>query len=506
MFRTAGTPHQDSRLEAAIRYAALLLASLAALGYFSVRFVVRDQLTPSTPANVAIPVATFAVSTLLFFLLTRRALVRPHPSIAYTVSCGALALPLLVLGLATWSQHFTAHLAALEDICSPYGTIRLWKPNGEAVVRTNYALSELHRNGDEVAHLAAAQAIANTFGAPQKMRELAHRDGETAPALFRYDRAYWINRALRGHPPGLAVLYAPAASNPPFARVVALLFTMVAAWAAFWMGTQHLGDRSLGLLFLAVFLGIPNLIWWHAASVSSDIPPCVPAYLAFGTLGLAGVWREPEQASNTRLLAVAGFLLGMATLITYTAAVPAAAGALAVYFRETRWKKLTKPALLVGPAAVAVGIEIWYARNVFGDGGHVLLHRLATLAGSCEAGPYIAGVRGLKTFLVRLPMDVGPPLLVLFCGGILQQLVDRCRPIGRRLKDLMVGCAVLIPASSLFWPEIRFAFPALPFLCYGFGVTTLWDKMSSTQKALTIGLIGGFSYTKFVLTRLAVPV
>ena len=488
-----------------------LIAFVSGLAYLSLRFVQRDRLFDSVFANFAVPAALYVFATGVFYLLAD-VLMRPRDCrVGYfrIVRAALLSTGLALLAIISFpamAKHFTAGLAILTDIHSPDGTIYKWDTRGVTTVRDNYKLEELHRKGDEVAHLAAAQAIAISEGRPSTIASLCDTSGTSD---FRYDRKYWVARALRGHPPGLAIIYSLACGNAVFARVTALLLTCIITALCYWAGNKWSREQKLGLMMVALFLGIPNLIWWHAMSVSSDLPPCLFTFSAFALLAtwtLTNEQKPPSSLIPSIALILAGLLLGLGTFVTYTAALAAAASVVLVLTQSSSRQKALRAVWLIAPAGIAVLVGVWYSRMIFQDGGHVLLSRLDSLVDSQQSTPFISGWQAAFIFVKRLPMDLGWPMVVLFLGALIWQLVRRDASVFTRLSQLFIAAVVLIPAATFFWPELRFAYPGWLFVCYGLGVPEIWKRTGAFEKSLLFSTLLAFSYSKFVLLRFAVPV
>ena len=485
-------------------------AFASGLAYLSIRFVLRDRLFDNTILNFVVPGIFYIFATTVFsfgawrLLNNRKDTGSGRSALEYTV---LLAIPVLALvSLPAFARHFTAGLASLVDVWSPRGTIYKWDSRGFAIIQERYKLQDLHRKGDEVAHLAAAQAIMVSHASPAILRKLTTN---SQPREFRYDRQYWLNRALRGHPPGLAMLYAMASWNAPFARVMALVLTCLIAVIAFWAGNRWDPTQKLGLLMLGFFVGVPNLIWWHAMSVSSDLPPCLFTYGAFGILaGVAAAkpFNAKSDYHSSAQVVLAGILLALGTFVTYTGALATGAATLLILTQAGYPRKISAVAWVLIPTVVALLVGVWYSWLIFSDGNHLLLARVTSFTNPEATAGFISGWRAAAIFVKRLPMDLGWPMVVLLFGGVAWQIFRRDTSFFRRASELCIAAVVLVPAATFFWPEIRFAYPGWLFVVHGLGLPHIWRHMHALDKSLVFGTLMSFSYCKFVLLRLAVPV
>lgn len=402
----------------------------------------------------------------------------------------------LILGLAL-SKHVWRNLVALESLESEVSRYVCWNVDGETSLAPNdLPLKVFHRQGDETAHLAAAKAVRMTFANPFAIRKLiGERNG--------HNRSYWLARALSGHPPGLAILYAPVCDNPPLARIWAATILLACGLLAFWAGKQWSPDSRYGILAAAAFLCVPNLDWWHALSVSSDIPPALLTFAGFGFVGRA--LRTPEGEA-LRHFRIAGILLGLGCVITLTAFLPAFALAVVVGLtrRTDKWHAI---AWLLLPALICLFVAITWSR--LATSNHVVLSRV-TEAGE-ETTTYTPPLEGVVTFVRRWPMDLGIPLCILFITLPLLQFLPRsdsnphCCALSPASR--LVGAAlILLAASSLFWPEIRFAYPGWLVVLLGLGFQDYWESLTNDLRAVTVANIFAFGFAKFVLHNLLVVV
>ena len=289
-------------------WSALLIANLGALVYVIVRYYDGSLTTTLFSAGV------FGVSWACSFVLARTSLSKNvNPGLLLMGVVGAI--PCFVLFGAAIEKRFLSNLVALRNVDTQVPDYYTWKPDGERYVEPmSLALERFHRKGDETAHLAAAMALRKTWANPSRIAEMIH-------GVEKHDRSYWLRRALAGHPPGLAALYATVCLNPPFARVWAFMLFLASVLVAYWAGNKWSDESRFGLLTATCFAFMPNLNWWHMTSVSSDVPPAVFTFLAFGLAGCA-VQAQHTGFRNSFLLAI-GLLLGVGTFITYTASLAA---------------------------------------------------------------------------------------------------------------------------------------------------------------------------------------
>lgn len=395
------------------------------------------------------------------------------------------------------SRHMWRGLVSLESLDSPRPRYICWDSAGQtSIAPITYPLKEFHRTGDETAHLAAAMAIRKTAGVPHRIAELIDKPEG-------HDRSYWLRRALTGHPPGLATIYSPVAENPPLARIWAGLIFLLCVGAAFWAGNQWSPDSHFGLLTAACFASIPNLDWWHAVSVSSDIPPCFFSFVGFGLLAPA-IMRDKWESDEGHRIKLAGLLLAVACFVTLTASLASLAAAVLMVSTKGR-QGICYAAWLLIPSVISVALGIAYSRLAVPDAAHVVLARLETVG---ESGPtsFTDPLRGLLTFVRRCPMDLGIPLTLAFILLPVRQIVSLAHGGSRRwiFGGFCAAIAVLAPAAMMFWPEIRFAYPGFLAVMLGLGFLDFWVTVSPRTRALTIAAIAGFAYSKFVLHNLLV--
>ena len=301
----------------------------------------------------------------------------------------------------------------------------------------------------------------------------------------------------------MAMIYAPVAENPPLARVWAGLVFLACIAAAFWAGNQWSPETRFGLLAAATFASIPNLDWWHAVSVSSDIPPCFFCFLAFGLLARA---TKPNgyDVKEDAPIRLAGLVLGVGCLVTLTASLASLAAAMLVGVIGGR-RRIGHALWLVIPSVLCVVAGMAYSKLAVPVSQHPVLARL-DLAPISGVRTFTGPLVGLLTFVRRWPMDLGIPLTLLFALLPVRQMIRLGDPQSRRwvLGGLLAAGAVLVPSAIMFWPEIRFAFPGFLGVLLGLGFLDYWKELSPRLRAATVATIVAFAYSKFVLHNLLV--
>lgn len=461
-----------------------------------VYMIFRYGVAADSISGVLSGAAVFGLAWVWAFSLSR-VLANTTTSSVWQVLAFVLAIPCVALLGESLNRHIWRNLVALESLDPETPQYISWNERGTTQKEPNTLDlgKRFHRGGDEAAHLAAALAMRETGGNPWAVANLiGKREG--------HNRAYWLRRALSGHPPGLALLYAPVATNPPLARIWAALIFGACAMLAYWAGNQWSSATRYGLLTGTVFVSIPNLTWWHAFSVTSDLPPALFTFAAFGLVGRA----LHDQRNESRLrgpMAAAGLLLGIGCFVTLTASL--AALGLAALVVTTRCKRsLGAAAYLLIPAAFFVAVGIVYSRLAVPGAVPVLIARAAAVG--VENSGFTSTLEGFLTFVRRLPMDLGIPITILFFALPLLMLFRRCDSqvhLGRAGKLLGAAC-VLIPAATFFWPEIRFAYPGFLVVLVGLGFQDFWESVSPRLRAFTVANVFAFGFAKFVLHNLAV--
>ncbi|MGB9589016.1 MAG: hypothetical protein ACPL7O_12625, partial [Armatimonadota bacterium] len=375
-------------------------ANLASLAYFVVRYRYSEW------DGIILAIFVFCLSWVAGWTFTNLVYNRDsYWLFLLTVTLGVALV--LVLGAAV-EKRFLADLVSLRTIDRPIPGYYVWKADGERTTApATLPLRNFHRQGDETAHLAAAYAIRRTWGIPSKVAQLiGDRHG--------YDRTYWLARALSGHPPGLAMLYAPFCECPPMARMWAFLIFLLCVIIAYWAGNQWSLSGHFGLLCATCFAFIPNLNWWHMTSVSSDIPPALFTFCALGLIGRALIPRD-EAENNGHWIQVAGLLLGLGTFVTFTAAL-ATFGLAALLWgaMPSERRRLSYVLWLLLPTMCAIALGVAYSKIAIPSSKQVLLARLDALLGESAPSPFTDPVHAIVTFVSRWPMDLGMALTVLF--------------------------------------------------------------------------------------------
>lgn len=469
------------------RWSIILSANVGAVVYIIVRYYDRS------PTRSLFALAVFVIGWLCSWFFTRIILSKDMSPVRILLAT-LTAIPCCILGGTALERRFLSDLVALQSIDRNLPGYYVWSPRGErAGAPMSLPFERFHRKGDETAHLAAAAALRATRGDPSGIAEMA-RAGEG------HDRSYWIKRALAGHPPGLAALFAPVSQSPPVARVWAILFFLGAACLAYWAGNVWSSGSRFGLLAAACFTFLPSLNWWHMTSVTSDVPPAVFTFLAFGIAGYAACRRSIVRPGL--LFPVIGVLFALGTFVTYTGALAALGTAILVWAhipKENR--KVAIWAWLLVPSACAVLMGTLYSRLAIPNSRSVLIARIDSLnemTDSIFADP----IGGIVTFISRWPMDLGIPITIFLSVIPVWFLVRNSDNVAKKLLHIAAALAVLIPASSFFWPEIRFAYPGLLVVLVGGGFKQFWENISNFQKSFMVCSIVAFGFSKYTLHSL----
>jgi len=303
--------------------------------------------------------------------------------------------------------------------------------------------------------------------------------------------AYWVRRHFKGHPPGFGAVFAPVAANPPLARVFSLILFGLCVWAAYWVGVQFYGDRSIGVLFAVMFACIPEILWWHAHSVNTDIPPCLPCYLAIGILGAEVHRTQMSHSVETPRLVVVGALLAIGCIITLTAFLAAlACSVFLLRQRATRdWRSLAI-VLLPSVAAVALG-QCYSAAVLYGVEPPFLATGITSNMGY--------RLRRIASLFRGTPQDLGPPLCVLIAGCFVWALF-RARAAGVRQRSWEIGAALAVILPGLWFPSsIRYMYTGLPFIVIGLGMVCAWQHLGERLRSWMLATIISFAVCKYVM-------
>jgi hypothetical protein len=493
------TADRELSRRAALGMKLVISASLlGGLAYVALRYRPATEVDSGQYLWFVLPIALYVSLAFLVYRLLRRARVgaeRRWKSRIEAVWLSVTVVAVAALLLSAGSSHLWNDLVALERVGDDRNVYNVWQNDGTSAKVYDAPLTVMHRLGDETAHLAGAMAVRQEGLSPSRLQGLMTSSDAATP--------YWLRRHFQGHPPGLAIVYAPVASNPPAARVFSLVIFSLCVLAAGWAGYHISGSRDVGILAAVCFVAVPDILWWHAFSVSSDVPPALPVFLGIGLLGRTIQKREQmsQQAFNVSILGV-GVLFALGCLITYTAFLPVAAACL-LLLQWNRTRRLSILLIVALPAVLVVGLTMLYSEAVLGAQSSVFVSRARDVTGA-ESSYDSQGLTVLG-FFFRLPQDLGLPMLLLFGGTFLVSWIDLAsKALTRRLFEIAAGLAVIIPSVFFFWPQIRFMYPGWIFVIGACGITYIWPKLGSRWRALGIASIVAFALSKFILLRLTV--
>lgn len=492
------TEKSGSRLSKYGCWSIIAVANISALVYILKRYT---KVSDDSLWFYLLLFATFAFSWLVGFFATWTAN-KKNVSLVVLICCAVMVIACGLFFAAALEKRFMTNLVTLSSVTDSAVEYLVWTETGECAREPlSLPLARLHRMGDETAHLASAEAIRVSHGNPAVIRELVKQPSKRGPS-------YWIRRALAGHPPGLAILFAPICTSPPAARVWAFLLFLLAAAMAWWAGNQWSRSTQFGLLCAACFAFVPNLNWWHMTSVSSDIPPCIFTFWGFGVLGYSLVSDQHQRGQIRRdLVAAAGILFGLGTFVTFTGALATLSAVILLWayanLERRRWASF---ALLLLPTIFAVFVGIAYSKFAIPSATPVLLDRVnAVISDTSVGSSYSSPLKAAIIFVSRWPMDLGSALTVLFvlvpCWLL---FVRRKGTLLERGKVLIAALAVLVPSATFFWPEIRFAYPGWLAILIGLGLRDFWDELNLIQRCCLISAIVSFGFSKYVLHALLV--
>ena len=462
-----------SRLSSAVTWFALL----AGAAYLFLRFS-RESLEPALYC-----VVYYGLTTVLIWrvLLPCKGNLEKLMLGLLGIAC---AYPLLnAASLHAWADLYV-HVAD-EDDTEVY---RAWLRDGASELRTDVSTSKVHANGDELAHLAYAQAIATHGPWPSRLEGLV-KD------IRGHNRAYWIHRGSQGHPPGLAILFSSVATNPPIARALDFCIYLLCVAAADGAGQQLQPGADFGAFCMAMFLGVTNVLWWHSFRVSADMLPTLPAFIGTGLL-----WRglsATPTVSRATLLA-AGLCFGISCLVTHTGVLAVAAAAPLLFTVPSSGELRARASLLLLPGVIATVAGIAFSCAIVGVDDHVILGRFSSAA---QAEQFDRRGMNWLWLLRRLPSDLGPPLCVFWVFSLLRTCwVFSRHPCRLRALRLASAAAVVVPASCMFWAQVRYMLPGWAFICVGVGAFDFWESGSNRMRSLSVATLIAFSFSKFAFS------
>ncbi|MCL4190552.1 MAG: hypothetical protein KJZ87_02310 [Thermoguttaceae bacterium] len=398
---------------------------------------------------------------------------------------GVVAIVASAMALRAWE--------GLVSVCEvgqgKGGAYHVWSTDGNVAVVKELPLKRMFRSGDETAHLAAATALRTAGLNPWRVNEIVESSGGRG-------KAYWLNRALSGHPPGVAAVFSLVSWNPPASRMLGLLVFLACGVAAYQACVMYTGDRALGWAMAILFAFVPEVQYWHAFRVSTDILPCLPSFLAFGVLGGILTSNDDTPSSHQmRSLVAMGGLLALACICTYTAFLASLASCAMLMSRSTtrNWRAIT---VVLCPSAMAVLFGIWFSQVSLGSTSVLLIDRAANAVGT---GPsFDSQGLTLTGFLAGLPQDLGPPLCTLLLVAAALRIHNVLARPGI-LMELLAAAAVAVPSATMFWPQLRFMFPGWLFVLTGLGVPDLLQRCDRRGQAFAVATVAGFATAKFVI-------
>jgi hypothetical protein len=391
------------------------------------------------------------------------------------------------LGFAM-SAHFWDGLAVVRhDNVNQTSTYDKWDRDGTSREEIDLPLTEFHIDGDEGAHLAAVKALYDSKGSFSKLK-----NGSSKPD--GHNQAYWINRSLRGHPLGFHLVYLPAANSPPFARILATCIFLAAICSAYWAGQQLDSNHHFGLLTSAIFAAIAHVFWFHGFRVSSDILPCVPTFLAIGCFW-ASINNKKERMLYIKRCA---FFLTIACSITHTASLVVVGfiPLLWIHHRHQFWKSalwLTVPTFVITVAGVSMSAAI------VGPENHGIIGRF--FQETASAKEFNDEGKNLFWMIQRLPRDLGIPILLFVTWSIFIMVVSSLKNRSN-LYLLSSALAILIPATTLFFAEIRYTYPGWLLIIVGLGGHNAWKLFSPRQRSVIVSCLVTFILVKFLYLRI----
>ncbi|MBI5930266.1 MAG: hypothetical protein HY862_13230 [Chloroflexi bacterium] len=336
--------------------------------------------------------------------------------------------------------------------------------------------------------------------------------------------------------------------NDHAARAAVPLFFISSGFAAYLLGWRVYGQRSVGLLTVALWILLPSSLIW---SSSGDLEHPMALYFTLATVFFTLAWRAELRSSADRYAAIAGLMLAGAMWTKPTSGafvlgvglVMAGAASVAYLQDRRRWfaNKL-RIVVVTGIFAAPIG-GMWYIRNVlYGHAWTILpVHywrELAQRSGMQLTWLYVLAVllalilifenlrRGRNPETILLPMlsitllslAILPTALSVPEGGWTQTTawdwINGFREPMRRLNMtetvlLFAGIAVLLGSMRGFWREqsqmVRQGWLLTWTLGLPFFLVYFWSYSYHYRLALTVlPLI--FAPIAYLLTGWVIPV
>jgi hypothetical protein len=292
--------------------------------------------------------------------------------------------------------------------------------------------------------------------------------------------------------------------NPPFSRCFNIFVFAASLFCALWAGIFGFNSKGIGVFFLACAASIPQILWFNVFVTSTDIMPCIPAFIACALFFklISNEDNNLEKANDVDFLKI-GLFLSLACFITYTPVLTTVGITMITVVRGG--KRCYIRALLVSlPAFVSVMGSLYYGSVVLG-GIETALNGLFSAGKEPQA---IVGTKFTALFgiFTGLPQRIGPPAGLLLITSILLvvlQLFAKPNEYRRTLSWVSGGLAVISPSlltSRL--PQIRYLLPSLLLILVSSGGLYLWRNLSSSGRAFLIASLVSFAFSKFVILRL----
>ena len=456
----------------------LAMLSIGTFGYLLYRFGNAPHISLA-----GLVFCAFVIGTTVYGIIQHRQNASPthHKLLAIGILTSAYVLAF------SFSTHLWEGLAIIQHDNSDHTSNYLvWDRSGTSQEKVDLPLKAFHIDGDEGAHLAAVQALRDSKGNLVELKEHIQKPNGN-------NKAYWINRSLKGHPLGFHLLYLPASSSPPFARIMASCVFLAAIGAAYWAGQCLDSRHHFGLLTSAIFATTAHLFWFHGFRVSSDVAPCIPTFLAIGSL-----WKSVNNKNEAlHYIKLSALYLTIACFITHTASL-VVMGFIPLLWLHHRRQFWEYALWIIVPTFLITIFGIALSAYIVGPENHGIIGRFFQETG--QAKKFNNEGKDLFWMLKRLPRDLGIPIL----GFLIWSLAIIIRSSFDNRANLFVlasAFAILIPATTLFFAEIRYTYPGWILIITGLGGHKAWKSFTASQRSILVSCFITFVLVKFMCLR-----
>jgi hypothetical protein len=192
------------------------------------------------------------------------------------------------------------------------------------------------------------------------------------------------------------------------------------------------------------------------------------------------------------------FFLTIACSITHTASLVVVGfiPLLWIHHRHQFWKSalwLTVPTFVITVAGVSMSAAI------VGPENHGIIGRF--FQETASAKEFNDEGKNLFWMIQRLPRDLGIPILLFVTWSIFIMVVSSLKNRSN-LYLLSSALAILIPATTLFFAEIRYTYPGWLLIIVGLGGHNAWKLFSPRQRSVIVSCLVTFILVKFLYLRI----